>query len=301
MGDVIAGILGLLFGIVLFVAGVQGWGIFMMLFSVILMLKPIWAKDKKETSCREHIPYHKVIIAEKTLSINDFLEISSENGIIKAIVKQRALMAYGMNFGFLSGVIEKGYPIVSVPAERILKDKHEELTYVSPERGVLKKYVELKQFSYQTHLTVGMLLFELNTNEGFIQQYEVEREKKRELEIIERLREEEEIKAARIEHEKQQIAIKLKEKERRRKLEKQVLQELIDNGEIMPAAGRAPIPREVADAVYNRDGGRCVYCGSTENLQIDHIIPFSKGGADTLENFQILCQRCNVEKSNKIG
>jgi 5-methylcytosine-specific restriction endonuclease McrA len=101
--------------------------------------------------------------------------------------------------------------------------------------------------------------------------------------------------------ERQEIANKLKERERRRQLEKEVRQELIDKGEIMQAAGRSPIPREIVDAVYARDGGRCVYCGSKEKLQIDHIIPFSKGGADTLENFQILCQKCNLEKSNKIG
>lgn len=105
----------------------------------------------------------------------------------------------------------------------------------------------------------------------------------------------------RLEEEKQKIADRIRERERRRQLEKQVLQELIDKGEIMPAAGREPIPRDIVNAVYTRDGGRCVYCGSNKGLQIDHIIPFSKGGADSLENFQILCQKCNIEKSNKIG
>ncbi len=101
--------------------------------------------------------------------------------------------------------------------------------------------------------------------------------------------------------EKQQIAMKLLERERRRNLEKAVKQELIDNGEIMPAIGRAHISRDIIDAVYTRDGGRCVYCGSMENLQIDHIIPHSRGGANTIENLQVLCQRCNIEKSNHIG
>ena len=98
------------------------------------------------------------------------------------------------------------------------------------------------------------------------------------------------------------IANKLKEKQRKRELVKAVTQELIDNGELFgDQPKRPPIPREVVDAVYKRDGGRCVYCGSTENIQLDHIIPFSKGGATTLENLQLLCQKCNLEKSNHIG
>ncbi len=104
-----------------------------------------------------------------------------------------------------------------------------------------------------------------------------------------------------LEREKQEIAAKIKEKYRRRELEKLVLQELIDSGELFgDQPKREPIPREIISTIYKRDGGRCVYCGSTQNLQIDHIIPFSKGGATTLENLQLLCQKCNLEKSNKI-
>ena len=104
------------------------------------------------------------------------------------------------------------------------------------------------------------------------------------------------------EREKAEIASKLKERQRRRELEEQVRMELIDSGELFgDQAKRPPIPRDVVDAVYRRDGARCVYCGSTENLQLDHIIPFSKGGATSLENLQLLCQKCNLEKSNKIG
>lgn len=61
------------------------------------------------------------------------------------------------------------------------------------------------------------------------------------------------------------------------------------------------IPKAVKIAVWQRDGGKCVNCGSRENLQFDHIIPFSLGGANTVDNIQILCQKCNEHKSNHIG
>jgi len=61
------------------------------------------------------------------------------------------------------------------------------------------------------------------------------------------------------------------------------------------------IPAEVKREVWKRDKGRCVICGSTENLHFDHIIPFSKGGSSlTAENIQLLCAKHNLQKSNRI-
>jgi len=63
---------------------------------------------------------------------------------------------------------------------------------------------------------------------------------------------------------------------------------------------REPIPEEVRFAVWRRDGGKCVKCGSQKSLEFDHIIPVSKGGSNTERNIQLLCEKCNREKSNKI-
>jgi len=44
----------------------------------------------------------------------------------------------------------------------------------------------------------------------------------------------------------------------------------------------------------------CKYCGDTENLARDHIVPVSRGGAYTIENYQTLCRSCNCAKGDKL-
>lgn len=46
-------------------------------------------------------------------------------------------------------------------------------------------------------------------------------------------------------------------------------------------------------------GSRCVFCGSLERIEIDHIVPISKGGTNDIENLQPLCRRCNSSKGNR--
>lgn len=61
------------------------------------------------------------------------------------------------------------------------------------------------------------------------------------------------------------------------------------------------IPTNVKVAVWARDKGQCVLCGSKENLHFDHDLPFSKGGTSfTVENVSILCIKHNLKKSDKI-
>ena len=62
----------------------------------------------------------------------------------------------------------------------------------------------------------------------------------------------------------------------------------------------ATIPQHVKAAVWQRDGGRCVQCGENTYLEFDHVIPRSKGGATSEANIQLLCRRCNQQKSDRI-
>lgn len=56
----------------------------------------------------------------------------------------------------------------------------------------------------------------------------------------------------------------------------------------------AGISREMRKAVYKRDGWRCVVCDATEGLQIHHIKPRGKGGANHPMNLVTLCWRCHA-------
>jgi hypothetical protein len=64
---------------------------------------------------------------------------------------------------------------------------------------------------------------------------------------------------------------------------------------------RDPIPDDVKTVVWSRDGGACVRCGSKDKLHFDHIIPVAKGGSNLPVNIQILCEVCNLKKSDKIA
>jgi 5-methylcytosine-specific restriction endonuclease McrA len=66
--------------------------------------------------------------------------------------------------------------------------------------------------------------------------------------------------------------------------------------EVAPTRRRQPIPRETRLAVWERDGGRCVECGSDFDLQYDHVIPLAMGGASSAQNLQLLCAGCNRGK-----
>ncbi len=60
---------------------------------------------------------------------------------------------------------------------------------------------------------------------------------------------------------------------------------------------RAPIPKKLRQTVLERDGYRCVYCGTDKGpFQLDHVRPYSKGGWDMLTNLVTACVPCNQAK-----
>lgn len=63
---------------------------------------------------------------------------------------------------------------------------------------------------------------------------------------------------------------------------------------------RLSVPEKVRIAVWRRDEGKCVKCGSRENLEYDHIIPIAKGGSNTVRNIELLCEKCNRDKKDDI-
>lgn len=59
------------------------------------------------------------------------------------------------------------------------------------------------------------------------------------------------------------------------------------------------IPASIRVSILNRDKYKCVFCGRNSKqieLEVDHIIPFSKGGSNDLSNLQTLCFDCNRGK-----
>ena len=53
------------------------------------------------------------------------------------------------------------------------------------------------------------------------------------------------------------------------------------------------------EEIFYRDGRKCTYCGSTENLTLDHIIPRCRGGARwDSDNVTTACRSCNQAKGS---
>jgi hypothetical protein len=74
------------------------------------------------------------------------------------------------------------------------------------------------------------------------------------------------------------------------------------------AAGqRALMTSKLRHFIKSRDNYACRYCSVSVAaqphllLEVDHIVPVSRGGLSTPENLQTLCWRCNRTKSNKVA
>jgi hypothetical protein len=69
---------------------------------------------------------------------------------------------------------------------------------------------------------------------------------------------------------------------------------------VVPAWAREAIPERVRHEVWRRDRGTCVECGSRGRLEFDHIIPVSRGGANTVRNLELRCEPCNRRKGARV-
>jgi 5-methylcytosine-specific restriction endonuclease McrA len=63
---------------------------------------------------------------------------------------------------------------------------------------------------------------------------------------------------------------------------------------------RRSVPLDMREKIFERDGHKCKTCGSENDLQADHVVPFSKGGLTHPDNLQTLCQPCNGRKGARL-
>ena len=249
---------------------------------------------------------HKKATLQK---IKDALQWKDENGVCILVYQPIDSECLYMDSLLENGIVSAGEVgnIVFRYGYSDLKVKN--LTI--PCRGILTVCVTpFYQHSYE--ILPGTVILKIDSDAGRVSAYERqqiemrlaedrESKLKKELEIATQEEEKQLCQLQREKREKERIRRQLLAQKKRRELERKVQQEMYERGELaMEGTKRRYIPHSVVSEVYRRDGAKCVICGSVENLQLDHIIPFSKGGADTAENLQVLCQKCNLKKSNKI-
>jgi 5-methylcytosine-specific restriction endonuclease McrA len=64
------------------------------------------------------------------------------------------------------------------------------------------------------------------------------------------------------------------------------------------AKHRVPILKSTWNAVMKRDHHRCRYCGA-KAAHVDHVIPYSKGGGDDIQNLVAACVKCNCSVNDR--
>lgn len=63
---------------------------------------------------------------------------------------------------------------------------------------------------------------------------------------------------------------------------------------------RGSYTQEDWDALCARYGNKCLWCDVKTALTVDHVVPLSQGGSNTIDNLQPLCARCNGRKHSRI-
>ena len=86
---------------------------------------------------------------------------------------------------------------------------------------------------------------------------------------------------------------------------KSLPKEALSQEELKEINRRRNIKDTTRYSVLERAGFKCQCCGikplknNDVILHIDHIIPYSLGGSDNIDNLQVLCDKCNISKRNK--
>lgn len=86
---------------------------------------------------------------------------------------------------------------------------------------------------------------------------------------------------------------------------KSLPKDVLSQEELKEVNRRRKISDATRYAILERAGFKCQCCGSKplkDNdvvLHIDHIIPHSLGGSDSVDNLQVLCDKCNLSKQNR--
>ena len=86
---------------------------------------------------------------------------------------------------------------------------------------------------------------------------------------------------------------------------KSLPKEILTQEELKEINRRRNIKDTTRYSVLERAGFKCQCCGikplknNDVILHIDHIIPYSLGGSDNIDNLQVLCNKCNISKRNK--
>ncbi len=231
-------------------------------------------------------------------------EIQTEETRFDPLFKESAILIVASQQGSTS-LIQRKFSIGYNRAGRII-EQLEVAGILGPFEGSKPRDVLVKNTQDLEILLKGKSLKEnyfyeniLPDKIDFIQSRVDEYFKNKEVEIENQLKET--LKLQLLQEHKEKI-----EKQKINQLKEQLRTEMLQNGLITEeideeSRSREPIPQEIQNKVWNRDGGKCVKCGSQEKLEFDHIIPFSKGGSNTYRNLQLLCEKCNRLKSNKIG
>src|SRR5665213_194205 len=77
------------------------------------------------------------------------------------------------------------------------------------------------------------------------------------------------------------------------------LEELDQTEGVLIPTPRRGIPDRWRDAVFARDGWRCLNCADEDDLTVDHIVSLDSGGKHHPINMQTLCRSCNASKGTE--